>query len=72
MAASNGGIDRSTGGSGMKILTPFTRDNSSHKLSNTKGGSMGGSLTNLSHSLPGTSANERGAKGSAVNVTYKL
>jgi hypothetical protein len=52
----------SAGREGGKFLTPFGRDNSSHKLPNTKGGSFGGSITNLSHSLPGTSANQKGPR----------
>ena len=58
MAADKGGIDRASAGrEGGKFLTPFGRDNSSHKLANTKGKSMGGSVTNLSHSLQGVTAN---------------
>ena len=62
MAADKGSIDRASAGrEGGKFLTPFGRDNSSHKLPNTKGKSMGGSITNLSHSL-GTSANQKGPR----------
>ena len=59
MAANNGDLDKkSAGREGAKFITPYGRDNSSHKLPNTKGGSMGGSVTNLAHSLPGTSAKQ--------------
>jgi len=44
----------------MKVVYP--RDNSSHKVGSTKGKSMGGSVTNLSHSLSGSSANQKGGK----------
>jgi hypothetical protein len=59
----NGGLDRkSAGREGAKFITPFPRDNSSHALKGVKGGSMGGSVTNLSHSLSGVSANQKGPR----------
>jgi hypothetical protein len=63
MAQNNGGLDKASAGrEGGKFITPFTRDNSSHKLPNTKGGKMGGSITNIGHSLPGASANQQGPR----------
>lgn len=45
-----------------KIKTAHPPDNSgSHKLPNTKGGKMGGSTTNLGHSLSGASAVQTGS-----------
>lgn len=41
---------------GQKIVTSFGRDDSNHKLPNTMGGKMGGSTTNLSHSISGANA----------------
>lgn len=43
-------------GDGQKIVTSYGRDDSSHKLPSTMGGSMGGSDTNLAHSLSGAGA----------------
>lgn len=44
-------------GSGQKDKVSYPQDNAgSHELPNTKGGKMGGSTTNLSHSLSGASA----------------
>lgn len=45
---------------GQKIVTEYGRDNSSHNVANAMGGKMGGSPTNLAHSLPGTSAEQKG------------
>ena len=57
-----GTLDKeSAGRAGAKFLTPFGRDNSSHKLPNCKGKALGGSTSNVSHSL-GTSANMKGSK----------
>lgn len=52
-------VHESAGRSG-KFKVSYPRDNSSHKLPNVKGKEMGGSTTNLSHSLSGTSANQTG------------
>jgi hypothetical protein len=41
----------------MKVF--FPRDNSAIQVKNPKGKEMGGSTTNLAHSLSGTSANMR-------------
>lgn len=41
------------------IKTSYGRDNSSHKLPNTKGKPMKGGVDNLSHSLSGASAVQR-------------
>lgn len=41
---------------GTKIVTSTGRDNSSQDVKNSMGGKMGGSPTNLSHSLSGSSA----------------
>jgi hypothetical protein len=64
MAFQNGGNDKSDAGrSGAKFIQGFPRDNSSHKTSDPKANkTMGGSITNLSHSLPGTSANQKGPR----------
>jgi hypothetical protein len=44
-------------GQGFKDKVSYPPDNSgSHTLPDTKGGKMGGSTTNLSHSLSGSSA----------------
>lgn len=51
MATKTQKVDR-----GGEIRTDYGRDDSSHKLSNTMGDKMGGSTTNLSHSLSGASA----------------
>jgi hypothetical protein len=65
MATNNGGLDKkSAGREGAKFITPFTRDNSSHKLENTKGRDLRGSITNLGHSLSGVSANQKGPRPS--------
>lgn len=53
-----GDVKSATGG--MKIKTSFPPDRSSHSLSNTKGGKMGGGTSNLDHSLKGASAVQRG------------
>jgi hypothetical protein len=45
---------------GQTIQTDYGRDNSSHKVKNPHGAPMGGSVTNLAHSLPGTVANQEG------------
>ena len=59
----NGSMDtKDAGREASKILTPFPVDSSSHKLPDTKGCKMGGSLTNLGHSLSGTSANQKGPR----------
>jgi hypothetical protein len=44
---------------GMTVRRDFARDNSNFELSDTRGGKMGGSDTNLSHSLTGASAVQR-------------
>jgi hypothetical protein len=44
------------------IKQPFGKDSSSHEVKDKKGGKMGGSTSNLGHSLPGTSANQKGGK----------
>jgi hypothetical protein len=63
MAENNGSLDvKSAGREGAKFITPFGRDNSSHSIKNTKGEKMGGSITNLSHSLSGVSANQKGPR----------
>jgi hypothetical protein len=55
MSKSKGIVDKKVDGG--KIRTSYPRDNaSSHKLPNTRGKSMGGSTTNLGHSLTGASA----------------
>lgn len=44
------------------IKDAYPKDSSSHKVKDTKGKTMGGSKTNLSHSLKGSSANQKGGK----------
>lgn len=60
-------VKKSSGGNvggGGTILTPFPQDNvHGVKLSDTMGGSFGGSDTNLSHSLKGVSAVQKGSGG---------
>ncbi len=41
---------------GGKIVTSYGRDDSNHQLPNTRGKSMGGSTTNVAHSISGASA----------------
>jgi hypothetical protein len=63
MAMENGSLEKkSAGREGAKFITPFGRDNSSHKVPSPKGAKMGGSITNLSHSLGGSSANQKGPR----------
>jgi hypothetical protein len=64
MASNNGGLDKASAGrEGGKFLTPFGRDNSSHKLENVKGKDLRGSSSNLGHSIVGASANLRLKQG---------
>jgi hypothetical protein len=44
---------------GGKIQTDYPRDDSSHNLPNMMGCKMGGSTTNLAHSLEGASVRSR-------------
>lgn len=61
MAPENaGGVKDKSIGQGQKIRDYWGRDNSSQSVPNATGGKMGGSTTNLSHSLVGTSANQKG------------
>lgn len=53
-------VETKSGGRGTTIKRSFGRDNSGHNLPNTKGGKMGGGVDNLSHSLSGASAVQRG------------
>jgi hypothetical protein len=54
------GLKRSSIGKGDTDLVSFPQDNvHGVDLPNTMGGKMGGSVTNLSHSLEGTSAVQR-------------
>lgn len=53
---SNSDVERSSAPRGQQILRSFGRDDSSYEVANTHGGKMGGSATNLSHSLTGSSA----------------
>lgn len=55
------GIESTNVGKGQKIVRAFPLDRSSYDLPNARnGGSFGGSDTNLSHSLQGVSANQKG------------
>ena len=47
----------------MQIKTGTGRDDSSYDVKNPMGGKRGGSTTNLSHSISGSSANQNGAGG---------
>jgi hypothetical protein len=47
------------GARGMTVRRDFARDNSDLELEDTRGGEMGGSETNLAHSLTGASAVQR-------------
>lgn len=55
-----GGLKTEGIGMGQKVVTPYGRDNSSFGVPNTRGAKMGGSTTNLAHSLSGASANQKG------------
>lgn len=48
---------------GSKIMTAYGKDDSDVTMSASKerGGKMGGSMTDLSHSLSGSSANQKGS-----------
>lgn len=72
MAENNGGVGRESANRGTNMKTFFPRDNSSFSVPNAKGGKMGGSSTNLAHSLGGASATQKGAPGSDKDVTYRL
>lgn len=51
-------------GNGYKDNASYPQDNAAGmKLPNETGGKMGGSVTNLSHSLSGASAVQRGSGG---------
>ena len=51
-------------GKGQRFSVDFGKDHSSvvGSAANERGGNMGGGVENLSHSLSGTSANQRGVK----------
>jgi hypothetical protein len=55
-------MSKDTKKSGMKIKTSFPPDHSSHKVKGGKGEKMGGSTSNLDHSLKGSSAVQRGKR----------
>lgn len=58
---SAGIVTKSIGGGGQKIMSAYPQDNvHGVDLPNTMGGSMGGSPTNLKHSLTGTAAVQDG------------
>jgi hypothetical protein len=62
MKKSNGIVDKSIG-DGQKIKSAYPQDTAGNvDLPNTRGGSFGGSTTNLGHSLNGASAVQKGAK----------
>lgn len=64
------GIDDEKGAFGQTIKCAYPQDNvHGMELSDTKGGSMRGSPTNLSHSLKGASAVQDGP-GAAGPVTH--
>lgn len=45
---------------GQTVMVPFPRDDSSYDAGDMDGRAMGGSPTNLAHSLPGNSAEQEG------------
>lgn len=59
---SNDGIVKSKGGNGATIQTPFGKDSSDYcgSASDERGGKMGGSTSNLDHSLTGASPKQSG------------
>lgn len=46
---------------GSKWVESYGKDNSDVRVPDERGGKMGGSITNLAHSLSGTSANQKGS-----------
>jgi hypothetical protein len=54
----NSCVQKTSAGKGQTIVTSHGRDNSSYDV--PKGGKMGGSTTNLSHSLSGSSSVQTG------------
>lgn len=53
---SGGGGTAHKGSGNTKLMIPYGRDDSGHKVANSRGGSMGGGKGNLAHSLKGTSS----------------
>jgi hypothetical protein len=53
---SNGTVESVKGARGQTIKRGFGRDDSSMDVPNARGKALGGSTTNLSHSLSGSSA----------------
>lgn len=47
-------------GNGQTMVTCHGRDDSNHSVPNGMGGKMGGSTSNLAHSIVGSSAKEGG------------
>lgn len=62
MSKKNHGVVTTTAGR-MKVKESYGKDDSdvTGPASKERAGSMGGSTTNLSHSLSGTSANQKGS-----------
>lgn len=60
MSKSNGIVDKKIG-MGQTIKSAYPMDNAGgHQLPDVRGGKLGGSDTNLAHSLSGTSAVQKG------------
>lgn len=57
---SGGTVQKSKGARGQTVVTSHGRDNSSMDVPNGMGKSMGGGISNLSHSLSGASAVQSG------------
>lgn len=59
----NDGTVTKSGPRGTKLVTDFGRDDSNYagSASDEQGGGMGGSVTNLDHSIKGATANQNGS-----------
>jgi hypothetical protein len=57
---SNGGVEKTSIGKGQTFERSYGKDNSDHvgMKSAERGGKLGGSTTNLDHSISGASANQ--------------
>lgn len=60
MKNANHGVEKTSIGKGQTIERSFGQDKSAHigKRADERGGKMGGSTTNLSHSISGASVNQ--------------
>jgi hypothetical protein len=57
---SNSCVEKTSAPRGTTIVRTFGRDNSGHDVPNSRGKELGGGVDNLSHSLSGASAVQRG------------